>query len=184
MKKNLIKIIASILCSAFVLTSVSCSDKQTEQKDSGTQTAVVAGEYLYKGGISEYSIVIRDNASYYETFAATELADNLQKATGNSLPILTESTVKDSSRVISLGHTKLWDEKVGLTLNSEEIINSGYYIKTVGTSVYISCPDGTSGSGVLYGVYDFLIDTIDYEFFAADEIYYNRTQEIPLYNYQ
>ena len=183
MKKNIVKIIASVLCSAFLLTGVSCADNNDGQ--SGTsQLTVVKGEYIYKGGISEYSIVLRDDANYYETFAADELSANLQRATGNSISIVTESEVKDKNRVISLGHTSLWDEKVGLTLSQEEISNSGYYIKTVGTSIYISCPDNTSSSGVLYGVYDFLSDAIDYEFYTADEIYCRETREIPLYNYK
>ncbi len=186
MDKKLFKMITAAVCSVLCFTGVACGSTGTSQGGDVPQKPqlnAVVGEYLYQGGISEYSILVRDDANYYESFAATELAGNLRKATGNSIPVVTESALADKTRVISLGHTDLWDEKVGKTLLKEDIVDSGYYIQTVGKSVYISCPDNTSSSGVLYGVYDFLQDAVDYEFYAADEIYCKKTKEIPLYNY-
>ena len=118
MKRKLYKIIASIVCFTLFLTGVSCKEEEIEQ---APQIVVVEGEYLYQNGISEYSILIRDDANYYESFAASELALNLQNATGNSIPVVTESQLKQKTRVISLGHTSLWDEKVGVTLSEKEI---------------------------------------------------------------
>ena len=184
MKKNIFKIIASVMCTALCLTGISCANNNSGDNNTSSQLAVVEGEYLFKNGISEYSVLLPQNANYYETFAANELVSNLEKATGNSIPVVTGSGVKDASRVISLGHTTLWDENVGLTLTDKEVVNSGYYIKTVDTNIYISCPDRTNSSGVLYGVYDFLKDTIDYEFYTADEIHIQQTRNIPLYNYK
>lgn len=185
MKKRIFQIIASALSLAFLLVGTACEDEQIESTGGTVQETLTAveGEYLYKSGISEYSILIRDDASYYESFAANELVMNLQEATGNSIPVITESQLKSKDRIISLGHTSLWDEKVGVTLSEKDIIDSGYYIKTVENNVYISCPDENSSSGILYGAYDFLKDAIDYEFYAADEVYVEKTQEIPLYNY-
>jgi hypothetical protein len=181
MKKKIFKIFTSALCAVLCFTGVACGG--SHENGGEEQLAVVEGEYLYKNGISEYSILIRDDANYYESFAADELTLNLQRATGNGLAIVTESEIKDTSHVISLGHTSLWDEKVGLTLSEKEILVSGYYIQTVGNNIYISCPDNTSSSGVLYGVYDFLEDLVDYTFYAADEVYCKQTKEIPLYAY-
>lgn len=183
-KKNIFRCIALTLCSALCLPCFACGDsKQDNAQESAPLVTTVAGEYLYNGGVSEYSILIRNDANYYETFAASELAENLRRATGNSIPVVTESELKNPNRVISLGHTSLWDKNVGITLSSDDIVDSGYYIKTVDKNVYISCPDFTSSSGVLYGAYDFLNDTIGYEFFAADEIYYEETKQIPLLQY-
>ena len=142
MKKNIFKYIALTLCSTLLLTTFACSKKQGESGQEGKPiVTVVEGEYLYLGGVSEYSILIRDDANFYESFAATELADNLKKATGNNIPIVTESELKNPNRVISLGHTTLWDENVDIELSANDIVDSGYYIKTVDTNVYISCPD-------------------------------------------
>ena len=187
MKKKIIyKVIASALSCTLFMPCFACfnSNGQSGQEGSGeTVVPVVAGEYLYQDGVSEYSILIPDDANDYETFAASELANNLKHATGNSIPVVTDSGLKNPNRVISLGHTSLWDDKVDVVLSSTDIVESGYYIKTVENNVYISCPDYTSSSGVLYGVYDFLHDAIGYEFYAADEIYYEKTAEIPLRAY-
>ena len=182
-KKKMLRLFASFLCVAMLLPSVACRDTVDSSVEPEPSVTVMAGEYLYKNGVSEYSILLRDDANYYETIAASELADNLALATGNSISIVTDSTLQDASHVISLGHTSLWDEKVNVTLSESNIVDSGYYIKTVEKNIYISCPDNTSSSGVLYGVYDFLNDTIGYEFYAVDEIAYEKTKDIPLYNY-
>lgn len=182
-KRNIFRIIASVLCSVLCATGFAC-DTQDDTQVSQPDYTVVEGEYLYKNGVSEYSILVRDDANYYESFAASELANNLKTSTGSTLPIVTESKLTNTTRVISLGHTFLWDEKVGLTLSESDIIESGYYIKTVENNIYISCPDNTSSSGVLYGVYDFLNDIVNYEFFAFDEISCDKKTEIPLHAYR
>ena len=192
MKKNKIfRVLASALCSTFLVSAfVGCNllpqqqgSSSVEEESSGRELTVVAGEYLYRGGVSGYTVVTRDDANMYEELAASELALNLAKSTGSSIAVAKESETKAKTRVISLCHTDLWDDQVGLTLSSDDIVDSGYYIKTVGNNVFISCPDYTTSSGVLYGVYDFLKDAIDYEFYAADEIYVEEMKDIPLYNY-
>lgn len=187
-KKKIFRILASFLCVAMILPGVACCDNTEESsvetpKEEQPQATVIAGEYLYKDGVSEYSVVVRDDANYYETMAATELVNNLKLATGNSIRVITDDEFQGNGRVISLGHTSLWEKKVNVTLSEADIVESGYYIKTVDNSIYISCPDNTSSSGVLYGVYDFLGDAIDYEFYAKDEIYYEKKKDVPLYNY-
>ena len=187
MKKNMFKILASALCFTLFLSCVGCNEKEgtSEQPENAVPSVgVVEGEYLYQSGVSEYSVLIPDDATTYEVFAANELVENLKKATGNSIPVVTKKTLNNNKRVISLGHTSLWDDKVGITLSTSDIVDSGYYIKTVENNVYISCPDNMSGSGVLYGVYDLLNDLVGYEFYAADEIYVEQTKEIPLLDYE
>ena len=185
MKKNIMKAIVSVLCSALFLTCFACGDggKTTQNQDSAPQISTVKGEYLYRNGVSEYSIVIRDDATSNESFAAGELATNLSLATGSTISIVKESKLQDPEHVISLGHTKLWKENVNVELTNDNISTSGYYIETVENNIYISCLEHTTRSGVLYGVYDFLNQTIGYEFFASDEISYRKTKEIPLYDY-
>lgn len=186
MKKNIIKAVASIFCSALFLTSAACGVKKEQAQNQNTSQTVTAveGEFLYRGGVSEYTIVIRDDANSNENFAANELAGNLGNATGNDIAIVTESKLQKSNRVISLGHTSLWKENVGVTLTSDNISNSGYYIETVENNIYISCLEQTTRSGILYGVYDLLNDLIDYEYFAQDEISYRKTRDIPLLDYE
>ena len=188
-KKNIFRVIASVLCSALFLSTFAACDfggsesASDSEESSNKELAVVEGEYLYRGGVSGYTILLREDANFYEELAASELAQNLAKSTGSSISIARDNVSKAKTRVISLGHTTLWDSQVGKTLTSDEIIDSGYYIETVGNNVFISCPDYTTSSGVLYGVYDFLIDAIDYQFYTADEIYIEKKKDIPLYDY-
>ena len=182
MKRNILRVIASVLCFALCLSAFTACDKKGSE-DSG-RVPVVEEEYLYKDGISGYTVLLRDDANFYENLAASELAQNLANATGSSISVKKESETRAKTRIISLGHTALWDSQVGITLSQDDIVDSGYYIKTVGNNVFISCPDYTTSSGVLYGVYDFLKDAINYEFYAADEIYYDKTSNIPLYDYR
>ena len=185
LKKNkILQWIASLLCVAMVLPAAACRDEaDSSTSEESPSVTVVQGEYLYKSGVSEYSILLRNDANEYEKLAADELATNLARATGNGIDIVTDATIQNADRVISLGNTSLWKKNVNKTLSSADIVDSGYYIETVGKNVYISCPDNTSSSGVLYGVYDFLNDTVGYEFYAADEICLEKTKDIPLYNY-
>ncbi len=195
MKKIFVKFMASALCATLLLTCLISCKKKNAEVSSPTVTPTpdveiekpllpVDGAFLYRNGVSEYSILIRDDANDYETLAARELSQNLLASTGNSIAIVTRSQLKNENRVISLGHTYLWDKNVGKTLSRDDIIDSGYYITTVDHNVYISCPDNTTRSGVLHGVYDFLNDAVGYKFFAKDEIVYNRVKDIPLYKYE
>ena len=146
MKNKLIKTLASALCATLLLASTACN-KQT-QTSTGADTPIagteelgtVAGAYLYRNGVSEYSILIPDDANDYETLAAQELQQNLLASTGNSIAIVTKKQLKNANRVISLGHTYLWDQNVGKTLSRDNIIDSGYYITTVGKNIFIFHP--------------------------------------------
>lgn len=182
-KKTIFKVIASALCSVMFLGCFAACGEDAPVEDGKQQLDVVEGEYLYRNGISGYSILLRDDANMYEELAASELMQNLQKATGSAISVVKDSQLKSDTRIISLGHTSLWDKKVNKTLSKNDIIDSGYYIETVGNNVFISCPDMTTSSGVLYGVYDFLNDAIDYTFYAKDEIKIVETKTIPLYDY-
>ena len=124
MKNKLIKMLASALCATLLLTSFACNkkaDTSTGANTPATETEkpldVVDGAYFYRNGVSEYSILIPDNANDYENLAAQELQQNLLASTGNSIAIVTKKNLKNATRVISLGHTYLWDKNVGLTLS-------------------------------------------------------------------
>ena len=95
MKKNMFfRVLASALGSALFLSAFAACDNgitsgssEIEEGSSEQELAVVEGEYLYRGGVSGYTVVLRDDANFYEELAATELAQNLAKATGSSIPI-------------------------------------------------------------------------------------------------
>jgi hypothetical protein len=84
----------------------------------------------------------------------------------------------DGGKFISLGETQKFAES-GITIDKDELTTSGYIVKTLDDNVYIN----GGVYGVVYGVYDFLGDAIDYEFYAKDEIHYEKKKNVPLYNY-
>ena len=66
MKKNLFKILASALCFTLFLSCVGCKEKEetSEQPESAVPSVeVVEGQYLYQSGVSEYSVLIPDDAT-------------------------------------------------------------------------------------------------------------------------
>ena len=83
-KKTLLRIFASALCSVLLIsTFAACRPQEStsEENNSTTQELeVVEGEYLYRNGVSGYTVVVPDEANLYEELAASELAKNLEKA--------------------------------------------------------------------------------------------------------
>ena len=97
-KKTIFRVLASALCSALFLSSFAgCNilsqqhqSSSVEEGNGGRELTVVAGEYLYRGGVSGYTVVTRDDANMYEELAASELALNLSKSTGSSIAVAKE----------------------------------------------------------------------------------------------
>lgn len=151
----------------------------TEEKTEREKT----GYKLVNRGVSEYKIVVPDEATTLEQMAAGELALFLKEATGAALPIVVSSEIKKRTPVISIGQTSVAQELNVSVSKNVDLATSGYQIKTVGdTVVILSNPNG-DGEGCLYGVYDFLGDAIGYECFAEDEVYFEEKATVELYKY-
>ena len=94
-KKMFFKILASALCSVLLIsTFAACRPQESSSDESNSATQkleVVEGEYLYRNGVSGYTVVLRDEANLYEELAASELAQNLENATGSSISIKKDS---------------------------------------------------------------------------------------------
>ena len=94
------KIISVILSLLIVFSFSSCKNKKPSSELEGTSDPnnstieKVDGSYIVKGGQSLYSIVISDNPSETEYFAASELRDFVESSIGVVLPIKSD---KESS---------------------------------------------------------------------------------------
>lgn len=194
MKSLFLKICAFVLC-AMTCTAAACkntSEEWTEStNNSGTGSLYEkeeterekAGYKLVNRGVSEYKIVIPDEATMLEQMAASEISFFLKEATGATLTVVTSSQVKQNVPTISIGQTSV-SQRLNVSVpDSVDLATSGYLIKTVeDTVVILSDPNG-DGEGCLYGAYDFLGDAIGYEAFAADELYYEEKSTVELYKY-
>lgn len=120
-------------------------------------------------GESEYAVLLPENATASERFAAEELNLILEKTTGKALPVVTENG-KRRNKVVSVGATKLCAE-AGISVDESSLGNGGYILQTVGENIFIHA---ATESGKLNGVYAFAEKVLGYTYFCFDEIRYEQ----------
>ena len=84
----------------FALAACNQNDTPTNNKPDKTVYNLV------QGGVSEYKIVVAATATDNERFAANELSNFLNLATGAELEIVTDEEYTSSDAIISIGNTK------------------------------------------------------------------------------
>lgn len=174
--------IISVLMAAIVLGTfmTSCANDAGE-KDADNGVITSTDIDLVKGGKSDYVVVVSDDATNYETYAAEELVLYLEESTNCRLNIVTDSgkTFNQNDKVISIGRTDILSES-GVEVSYDELKRDGFVIKRLGNTL-ILC--GGGGYGTLYAVYEFLYRQIEWEAYAVDEIYYVRTQNLKVLDF-
>jgi len=108
------------------------------------------GEYcLFHGGKSDYSIVVAENASESETWAAEELQKYICEISGATLPIVSEAP--DGPKIV-LGHNAVL--KAALPDVEEQAFeDESFTYRSEGADIYIY---GGAHRGTMYGVFTFL----------------------------
>lgn len=135
--------------------------------------------FILKNGISDYKIVVPDNASADLIMYANEFSSLFNEATGAKLDQMSENEF-EGNKAIFVGNTKAF-KSTGITLDETQLKSQGYIIKTVGKSIYIN---GFSDAACLYGMYRFLKLSLNYEFFGPSTYYIDKNvEEIPLMNF-
>ncbi len=154
-----------------LLTLASCGSPSEPASSTSSEDSGEKGESLtlISEGLSDYKIVIPEGGSTYLSLASSELSYFLQQSSGCKLDVVSEKS--NPSKYISLGITS--------QLKSSSLYNgdkdyglSGYRVYSENENIYIY---GTSAKekGALYGVYDFLADTIGYEAYASDDYHFD-----------
>jgi len=175
--KRLRRIIISILVVSMVFGCVGCN-KSKETSTHGF--TAISGKYLINDGVSEYKIVIPEEASGLIQIAASEFNKFFSESTGVSLPVVSDKEIQGGDKFISIGETTLL-QGTDIKHEYEELGRDGYKIITKDDNLYLI---GGGEYGSLYAVYELLEYIIDYYFFAAD--CYTLTQgvtQIPLYDF-
>lgn len=129
---------------------------------------------------SEYVVVIPSDMPELGEYALSELKYFIKLATGCDLKSVydTETSLLDQTKYISLGKTKVWEEKKW-DLDATRYKTSGFNIKSDNGNVYIySSHLNNDYSGVLCGVYEFLKHTIGLEIYTEDIFEYNKSKNI------
>jgi len=198
MKRNKLKIsiiVCMIICMLFSM--VGCNREQTSeqpkdpsaneqekepQKEEKPEREKTAYNIVEEGS-SVYKIVIPKAPSANLTSASEELQNFLFEATGVKLEIISEENATGTDNFISLGKTSVATAMAVEATEEDDLKDSGYRIKTVGSSLAIVANPYGSDEGVIYGVYDFLQEAVGFKVYASDEIVYNKMTTVPLYVY-
>ncbi len=176
--KNLTKVISLMLCAVMLFTLAACNKNDTPTDNKPDKTAY----NLVQGGVSEYKIVLSATATANELFAANELANFLNLATGAELEIVTDEEYPSSDAIIAIGNTK--QAQAANAVSGQNLATSSFVLKTIGNSLYVTADKNGDGEACLYGVYQILQDAVNFRVYAADEIGYDTNSDtIPLYNY-
>ncbi len=167
MKKTLKFLLLLALSLSFCLPMASCGKKEgdTSLKD----TDIVLAE----NGKTEYTIVLSDDASASESYAAQLLQKQFEAATGATLSIGSDggAALDENAKILSVGNTSVL-ESSGLTLGKDELNEDGFKIRRYGSTVVMG---GYNGRGTIYSVQEFLNAQFGYEVYASDETYIEAT---------
>lgn len=184
--KKLISLILSIIV-VFVFSSCSCSEKKdmTQVTDDIVTSKVTntlhkvnvteSNRKFISGGKTEYKIVVVDSAAEALT-AANFIKTHLKNATKVELSVLTYSdsescAYSSSAKNIYIGKNAEF-EKAGLSMPTDDLATSGYYIKSAGDSVFIVTK---SQYGYQMGAIAFLREVVGYDMYCDNLYSYDRT---------
>lgn len=186
MKKKILSVISFVLSILLVLSAVSCGKQETEKQTENSEvyygrTQIIKdGEnYLVQNGSSEYKILLREEASKAENYAAQEFNSLLDSVCGVKLEIVYSADIESSTKFISIGNTVL-AEAAGQTVERNGINRNGFRIKSYKDGLVIVAGDNT---GLIYGVYRFFEKNCNYMYYTPDEIRLDRSETVKLLDY-
>ena len=175
-KRALVLIFAVLL----TITSVGCKkNKKDDIKFDGSSSEIADTNInLSVGGKSEYKIVVPDNCSETILFAANELTSLFEQSTGAVLPVVKDSAANftSSDKVLSVGNTKLLLSS-GENVDPSALNTDGFILKRKENAVLMA---GGSENGTVYAVYEFLSKNLGYEFYAINETYSEKHENVKL----
>lgn len=197
MKKNQIFSIAlSLFMGAFAVCASACGGDGTGGTggntgatftwdgplDTGLRTLNDSSVELCNNGQTGYKVVLEEDASAAEQWAANELITWVERSTGATLPLINDSALDNAStqeKYISIGDTALFDDS-GITVTQTEVTTDGYKIVKKDNTVYIC---GPTDWGTTFGVFEFLRLQVGYEAYTNDEIYYDKHTRLMVKDY-
>ena len=179
MKKRISLILAAVLLLSCLLTACNSGGADASYKTK------LEDRYLVKQGVSDYVLVLPNYALAYETMAAQEFAYFMEQATGCKLETVTETTVPAGKKYISLGKTNQFMAAFPeADLSALDGTMSSYLIESKDDNIYITGSKAYRGQAVLWGVYDILNDLIGYQYYHNDEIYFEKSADVNLWEYE
>lgn len=119
---------------------------------------------LIKEKRSDYQIVIPEDASPSQKWAAKQLSKYIFKSSAIELPII-NSSEHYSEKCIIIQHDKtIFPEKIA-DIEISDLGEEGFHIKTIGDTIFIL---GSKLRGSMYGVFTFLENYVGCRFYAPE----------------
>lgn len=172
------RILGFFLCAVLLFSASACGkkkkdvpnaivpDEETEITDTLHKVNVTESSRPFiVNGATEYKILIPQNSASAKK-AADFLSLQTQKATGAVLPVETAAgaTWTQNAKYIVFNNADMFSA-AGLSMPSDELGTSGYYIKTAGNSVFIMT---LADKAFQYAAISFLRNVLGYEMFWQD----------------
>ena len=128
-----------------------------------TERGIMSELVIADKGVSNYAIVVSENASPSQNHAAEELKYFLKEISGADLPIVTDKGELTSHEIIVGDNLHLG--QLGVEVDSETLGDEGFTIRTESDYLIIA---GGRLRGTMYGVYTFLEDYLGCRWFHPE----------------
>ena len=172
MRKILTLLLTLIISLAVILGGCSKSPMTTEEVNKEPTSFEKTDVILVQNGVSDYKIVIPNEPTGVESYAANELKNFLFESTGATLPIISDAGLvhDNAQKYLSIGNTSLLAEQTDIEVNYAVMGENGPSIDTRGNTVYMA---GAADTGTLNSVYKFLYYQIGWKTYAYDCVKYD-----------
>ena len=174
------KLLSLFLTIIILFGCVACSEEKAQKQTAPTADQTLTDEYILKGGLTDYKIVMPDTVGEYEQIACDELVLLFKEATGQTLEVASDNTFNEDEKYFSIGQTRLL-ESANISVSEDAKGKGAFQITTKGKTIFFI---GGRKNGVLFAVYEFLFRTLNFEQFSYDCYSLDKgVTEIPLYKY-
>lgn len=175
-KMSLLICVILILSLTLPMFGCSCGCKKNPTEQPPSNVVKDTDVEFISGGKSDYKIVVSQNASKADLYAATELSAYTFNASGCKLQVIndSEATFSPNNKFLSVGNTTLLTASGLKGIDAVTLNNDGFKIKTFGNLTIIA---GAGKDGTLLGVYEFLKYNFNYKFYAVDETVFTAVEK-------
>ena len=173
--KKLLTLILAIVCA---FTAVACAPvAPVDPEDPVEENNGTVISTLYKMGKSNYKIVLPEEPTTEEVFAADDFNVLFSEATGYSFEVIydndAEITPDTTNNYIFLGRTKQLKEIINaetpaIVIDDDKFNLSGYTMKTIDNNLYVCGRMQNISYGSIYAMYTLLSDLLGFEYYAED----------------
>lgn len=145
-------------------------DSSTSEQQESVEITSPSDGYDYTtelGKVTDYKVVISENATGAEKYAAETLISYVKDVTGKTMGYGSEYDSLTDTKAIVLGATRHWDS-MEFSYTEEDLNGDGFVLKTVGDDIFVR---GAIDRGTIYGALDIVEYMLGVKFLTEDYTY-------------